>query len=159
MEYTDSFIEELLTCPKKITKPPAREMKLDRGNWKNNFELESEGGEFKFSVFIRYNDTFNENFSIGLDYNPREEPGTIALIRCNGPHGSTKQWDHHGRTHTHVASAETVNNGLKPESNIEITDRYTSWNEALQFFVKRVNIHGAEVSFPPPQGNLFDESE
>ena len=102
MEYTDSFIEELLTCPKKITKAPAREMKLDRGHWKNNFEVESENGEFKFSVFIRYNDTFNENFSIGLDYNPREEPGTIALIRSNGPHGSTKQWDHHGRTHIYM---------------------------------------------------------
>jgi hypothetical protein len=61
-------------------------MKKERGHWKKSFGLESEDGDHRFTVFIRYNDEFNENFSVGLVYNPRERRGEILLLRCNGPH-------------------------------------------------------------------------
>jgi hypothetical protein len=97
IEYTDEYIEELITCPKRITEPPPKEMKKERGHWKKSFGVESEDGDHRFTVFIRYNDEF-----------------------------------------------------------IEITDRYTSWQEALQYFLKHVNIKGAAEFFPPPQSDLFD---
>lgn len=159
MEYTDAYIEELIACPKRITKPPAREMKEDRGHWKNSFDLESEDGNHRFTAFIRYNDAFQENFSVGLDYNTREEKGTIPLLRCNGAHGGTRQWDHHDQPHIHTAKADMVNQRLKSETEIEITDRYTSWQDALQYFIRRTNIKGAQAYFPPPQTELFDNAE
>lgn len=156
MEYTDEHIEELITCPKEVTDPPPKEMKKERGHWKKSFELESKDGDHRFLAFIRYNDEFIENFSVGLIYNPRERRGKIHLLRCNGPHGGTREFDHHDKPHIHKAKPEIINQELNSETYIEVTDRYASWQEALQFFIRRVNIKNAAEHFPPPQSELFD---
>jgi hypothetical protein len=156
MEYTDEYIEELITCSKRITEPPPKEMKKERGHWKKSFGLESEDGEHRFTAFIRYNDEFNENFSVGLVYNPRDRRDKIHLLRCNGPHGGTIEWDHHDKPHIHRAKLEMVNQELNSETYIEITNRYTSRQEALQYFLRRVNIKGAAEFLPPPESDLFD---
>lgn len=136
-------------------------MRQYRGHMKNNFEVESEDGAYRFFVFIRYNEIFFENFSIGLNYNPREEKGSLLLYRCNGPHGGTRQWDHHDRPHIHTAKAEALNQKLNSETKIEPTTHYASWQDALQFFLKRTHIKDAHLYFPPPraQGELFNDEK
>ncbi len=86
MLYTDEIIEELLSCQKKVTNSP-KDSGVGRGSSKIKFALESTDGTYSFSGFISKNLTFQENFSIGLVYQPKDEKGTIVILRVNGPHG------------------------------------------------------------------------
>ena len=69
--YSEEEIGELISCPKVITDPPKREMRLERGSRRNNMRLRSQSDDREFSVFMRINEAFQENFSIGLEYSPR----------------------------------------------------------------------------------------
>jgi len=157
MIYTDELIARLVGCAKKITKPPSKNLKSDRGHLKNDFEIESEDGEHRFVCFVRVNEKFQENFSVGLDYLPKDEPGSVMLLRCNGPHGPTKVPSHHTISHIHRASANTINKGLRPESEIDITDAYSSYQEAIQYFLKTTNIRDDGPYFPTGQLTLFTQ--
>ncbi len=154
--YTDTQIEELIKCEKVIIEPPTREYKEERGHRKKNFTLQSVDGQFNFSVFIRESVHFKENFSIGMDYNPREEKGTICLLRFNGKHGGNTAHQHHFLFHIHKASAYTINSGLKPESNIEKSEEYASLEEAIQYFIKMINLATSDRKkyFPPSDQQL-----
>jgi len=156
--YEQEYIENLFRCEKEIIEPPTKEYKEDRGHMKKNFTLCSADGSFLFRAFIRFNTKFPENFSIGLDYNPREEKGTICLLRCNGTHGENKQIPHHDSFHVHKATAETINSDAKPESNIEITQEYGSIEQAIQYFLKFINLRQEDRNtyFPEKQAELFD---
>jgi len=161
MNYTDEFINQLFSCPKIFVDHPLKEYREDRGHMKKNFTLQSEDGQFFFKGFIRYNIRFPENFSVGLDYNPREEKGTICLLRCNGNHGENVVFPDHSTCHIHRATAHTINEGLKPESNIEETIAYMNVEEAIQYYIKLINIDSveAEKNFPPMQLTLFTDNE
>jgi len=150
--YTDSDIHELLRCEKRVVDPPSREYKEERGHLKKAFNLQSLDGKFIFNAFIRCNIHFRENFTVGLDFNPREEKGTICLLRCNGAHGENRLLPYHSSCHIHRASAESINSGVKPESNIFQTEEYSSLEEAIQFFVREINMSNADRReyFPPP---------
>ena len=158
MIYEEEYIAKLFGCPKEILEPPAKDYKEDRGHMKKNFTLQSLDGTFLFRCFIRYNVMFPENFTIGLDFNPREEKGTICLLRCNGTHGETRQIPHHASCHIHKASAESINSGLKPESNIEITEEYATIDQAIQYFINFINLKQEDriKYFPEKQIGLFD---
>ncbi len=51
--YNQQELEEMIICPKAIIKPPRKEMKLERGSFRNDFELESISDGIKFSAFMR----------------------------------------------------------------------------------------------------------
>lgn len=113
--YAAELIEELISCPKTVVEAPG-DMKEGRSGFiKRIFTLISVDDEYSFSGFITQNLTFTENFSIGLSFNPKDEKGKIVLLRCNGPHGGTKAIPHHAVCHIHTATAERVNEGLKPK--------------------------------------------
>lgn len=160
--YTDNIIQELLECEKQVVDPPSKDFKEDRGQLKKVFSLQSIDGKYAFNAFIRGNIYFNENFSVGLDYNPKEEKGTLCLLRCNGAHGENIVFPHHSYFHIHKANAESINSGLKPESNIVETDDYASLEEAIQYFILTINItiNDRRKYFPIPDSqtkmNLFD---
>lgn len=118
--------------------------------------MQSIDGRYSFSVYIRASIYFKENFSIGMDYSPKEEKGSICLIRCNGAHGENIAFPHHTTFHIHKASAETINSGLKPESNIEETTEYASLDEAIHYFCKEVNISLIDIRqyFPPSNNQM-----
>lgn len=156
MTYTDENIEMLLQCSKKITKPPSKSLKAERGQLKNDFEVESEDGAHRFACFIRVNERFEENFSIGLDYIPKDEPGSVVLLRCNGEHGPHKLHNHHHFCHIHRATVETIQKGLRPESVIEVTEAYSTYQEAIRYFLKLVHIKGGDALFPINEPELFD---
>jgi len=37
--YTQQEIDDLIACPKVVSEPPKREMKLDRGHFRNDMRL------------------------------------------------------------------------------------------------------------------------
>jgi len=102
------------------------------------------------------NEKFQENFSVGLDYIRKDEPGSIALLRCNGEHGPHKLYDHHHFCHVHRATAETIQKGVRPESVIEVTEEYSLYQEAIDYFLNLVHIKGGDAFFPTNQIEMFN---
>jgi hypothetical protein len=139
MLYTDEIIEELISCPKRVITAP-KDSGFGRGSSKVKFTLESVDANHSFSSFISQNLTFQENFSIGLVYQPKDEKGTIVLMRVNGPHGPNENIPHHEGPHVHLATAERINAGLRPEGYIETKVPYATIEDAIQYFIRRVNI-------------------
>ena len=132
-QLTKQDIEDLIHCRKKIIEQPKKEMSLSDGHWRNGMKLQSENGEHDFIVFMRKNEDFEENFSIGLICLPKHVKGDILLFRCNGPHGPHISFDHHDRHHIHIANE---------------TEEYASYWDALGYFLRECNIMGAEKHFP-----------
>lgn len=150
--YTQAEIDNLIGCPKTITTGPRREMALERGQFRNEFLCETADG-LRFSVFLRKNAMFEENFSIGLEHHT-DSGAKVILLRCNGPHGehlNGSPWSsdhpHFGR-HIHMATSESIADGLQSEKHATITDQYATFDDALAFLVLRCNIQGADKYFP-----------
>ena len=161
--FTDQLIEELISCSKTVVDAP-KDIKEGRlGFAKRVFTLMSKDGQHNFSGFITQNLTFTENFSIGLSFSPKEEKGKIVLLRCNGPHGGSINIPHHAACHIHLSTSERINNGLKPEGQIDMSNEYSTIEEAIQFYVRRINIVALDKQkyFPPPSGqkDLFIQLE
>ncbi len=158
MIYDDEYIKVLLDCEKEIVEPPTKDYQEDRGHKKKNFTLKSTNGKYLFRCFIRVNKTFMENFSIGINYKPKEEKGMICLLRCNGSHGENREIKHHQSFHIHKATAETINSGARPESNIEITEEYGSLEQAIEYFINLINLKKEDKQkyFPKRELGLFD---
>ena len=151
--WTQTELDELISCPKQVVEPPRKEMRSERGHQRNDMTLASLNGEQRFSVFIRINERFPENFSVGLIYDPRDEPGDLTLLRCNGRHGehdNSPMGDAHPHFgyHIHRARAEIVNAGLSPLKFAELTNTYASYPEALQYFLRLIHVVNADVYFP-----------
>lgn len=142
-------------------------MKIERGTIRNDMRLKAENSDLEFYVFMRINEKFPENFSIGLVVRPKDEPGDICLLRCNGPHGEFTdnplepiELHPHFCTHIHKAREQNMRDGLLPERHAEKTESYASYEEALSFFVKETNIINAERHLSiHPQLGLFNNSE
>jgi len=111
--FTEEALAELISCPKQVVDPPRREMRLDGKMKRNEMTLKSLDGKHQFHVFLRQNEDFPENFSIGLVYVPGEEPGEFILVRYNGQHGGTRAFEHHAVFHIHSMSAEDINAGSR----------------------------------------------
>lgn len=155
MIFTDELIQELVNCPKKVVDGP-KDSGVGRGSCKTKFLLESLDGNHSFSGFISKNLTFQENYSIGLVYNPKEEKGKIVLVRVNGPHGQNEYAPHHDGPHVHLSTAERINAGLKPEGVIETNVPYSTIEDAIQYYIKRINIRPEDRQkyFPTPSNQI-----
>jgi len=153
--YTEQVIKELISCPKVITEPP-RGKDARSSYTKSVFALDSKDGQFLFTGFITENLVFPENFSIGLVYKPREEKGSITLLRCNGMHGGTLQNPHHAYCHIHTVQSDFLNQGSKVESHIELTTEYSTLDTAIQFYINLIGLDpfDRQKYFPPPSGQI-----
>lgn len=165
--YSQKEINDLIVCPKMISEPPKREMKLIGADWRNDMKLiASDGTLGEFSVFMRKSEDFPENFSIGLIYHSKDERGEIGLIRCNGPHGDynggkSGDEDHpHWDYHIHTASERALDAGERAEKYAVKTSEYASFEEAVQYFVKTVNLEKGYVNqyFPRNRQRELDLS-
>ena len=120
-------------------------------------------GTRRFSVFVRQNARFIENFSIGLRYHSDDPTyGTITLVRYNGPHGerSRDPDGHYARPHIHRITADEVQSGSREpkERHREITDRYSTFETALHVFLSDAGIMNLSDYFPELlQLRLFDD--
>ena len=160
MEYTDEVLEQLIACPKRISQPPRKGMKPDGKHSRNDMELESLDGNHGFRAFMRQSLEFTEDFSVGLEYLPKDEPGRFCLVRCNGMHGGHQVHPHHGKCHIHRCTADDVNAGRRVERHIQPTCEYAAFPDALRYFLRTVNVQLADRSQHFPrllQGDLFAE--
>ena len=91
---TGHEIGRLIELPKDIVpKTPSVGYRHENGNRRCELEIAaSSRPDTKFTVFIRQNDKFIENFSIGLRYRTKDRRlGTITLVRYSGRHGETSR--------------------------------------------------------------------
>ncbi len=161
---TDQQILNLIGCPKIITKKePARGYREYNRHRRCDLELEFvDDSEAAFTVFIRQNNEFIENFSIGLRFQTNSPTlGAITLIRYNGPHGETSRDPdgHYARSHIHRITASELESGsVQPqETNREVTDRYSTFEQGLTVFFTDIRVTNFEDYYPGLlQGNLFD---
>lgn len=127
-------------------------MKSEGGHLRNDMVLRSTDGGLDFGVFIRINEAFAENFSIGLRYIMTDEPGSVVLLRCNGSHGGYADVSGNQRVHVgfhiHEATAENIAMNLRAERGGVATREFASYQQALSYFVKRVRIQDADRYFP-----------
>lgn len=161
----NSQIDALVSEPKQVTdRKPAADYRLDRGSYRCDLELESIGEpKHRFAVFVRRHAEFAENFSIGLMYrsdHPRFR--TVTLVRYNGPHGESSYSEdgHFSRPHIHYMRESELNRGHSvPQPRCrELTDRFTTFDQALNCFFTDTNIADYGLYFPHlTQGNMLDE--
>jgi hypothetical protein len=162
--YPQGKLDELVSCPKVITRPPKREMSPDRGSLRNEMEIKSANGEEIFEVFLRQSQAFPENFSIGLVWCPGEDPERVCLMRCNGPHGEflgePSSLQPHFGNHIHLATQEAIADGNKPEATASLTNEFASFEQAIAYFIVRCKIEDAWQYFPHAKSvPLFDNRE
>lgn len=161
MTFTDEFILELIGCPKIVTTPPSKKLKEELGYQRNSFEMVSPDELYSFSAFIRINLHFKENFSVGLKFHPKGDNKQIILLRCNGVHGENKAFPHHHKPHIHYTEAEDINIGVIRERKIELTEEYFSYQEALYYFVNRINLQSEDRTkhfINPNNTTLFNQN-
>lgn len=158
--FTEDELNALIFCPKQIEVPPRREMRTEGKMKRNEMTLRSSNGSEAFRVFLRQSLEFAENFSLGLIYVPIGDPGSFALVRCNGQHGGTASQPHHAYYHTHKCIADDLNDGILEPRRIEQTSAYASYFEALGYFLDMINLENAENFFPGiKQRLLFDDDQ
>ncbi|MDR3764237.1 MAG: hypothetical protein P4M01_09105 [Acidobacteriota bacterium] len=113
-----------------------------------------------FSMFLRQNEDFPENFSIGLKYHPNDGRSEIILLRCNGKHGmfnKTGVPDHpHFDFHVHRATEVALAAGLRAESRAEKCEEFASLEEALQYFVVAINLEQKDANKHFPKSTQAD---
>ena len=149
--YTQSEIDNLIKCQKIIIEPPPQNMRVERGHLKKDMKLQSVDSKHKFSAFMRINERFNENFSIGLIYIPMDDTPNLTLIRFNGPHG---EYIHdlidphpHFGYHIYKVTEKTIQDGTTSEKFIELTEEYSTFDDAIRYFIRYTNIIDAHKYF------------
>lgn len=152
---TDAEIHELIKVEKRIVGSISPTPKLVNRHFKNKMELESIDGRLKFTVFTRQLVEFMEDFSIGLMYN--HEGTKLILLRCNGKHAHLSlrenEPDSHAYTHVHLITQAQLERSVLDPRAIWESEKYTSFEEAIEYFCNTVNITNWKDKFPPP--NLF----
>jgi len=146
--WTQDELDQLISCSKQVAQPMRKQWRAERGNRKNEFILKSDSYEGVFPVYLRINDKFNENFSIGLDYQSPTEP-RIHLLRCNGMHEHINKFPElvpHCTFHVHKVKADALNEGNGELNFAEITKEYAAYAEALPHFLNIVNVMKSEIS-------------
>jgi hypothetical protein len=109
---------------------------------------------------MRQSEDFVENFSIGMIYQPGEEPGSFDLIRCNGQHGGERAHSHHALFHVHRARADDINAGILEARDIQQAENYASFREALAFFCRLIDMPTPDAYFPGiTQIRLFEAGD
>lgn len=160
---TDQEIERLVQLPKTIlSRTPVKGFREESGHKRCDLDLHAtQNNHITFTVFIRQNIKFAENFSIGLRYKTgNKRLGTVTLIRYNGPHGKPSHYSdsHHYKYHIHrITSAEIASGSLQPQERFrEITTRYRSFEEAIAVFFADISASNAGQYLQDVlQGSLF----
>ena len=113
---TDKDIQYLIDTPKRIhNRDPKKGYKMESNHRRCNLILIGvENNNIRFEVFIRQNQIFIENFSIGLHCQIPSLRNSVTLVRYNGPHGQIKRSkeDHHPEPHVHYITQEEIKSGV-----------------------------------------------
>lgn len=141
--YTNAELDELRSLPKRVTNPCARwsdKPKLRPGHRQRSFQAVGEGNdEPRFSIYQRQSLADDSNFSCGIAFLPRGGR-LLTLARYNGP--SHEHGDITYLPHVHRATEQAIAAGKKPESEAEVTDRFTTLEGALACLIEDFNLRG-----------------
>lgn len=165
-EWAQEQIDAMIAEPKRITVAPKRQMERGRGYQRNGMRLESLDGQRRFVAFLRVNNAFPENFSVGMDV-VLGDGSHLCLIRCNGPHEGVAGSEaapgvpnHHFGYHVHRAKTDNLDAGLRSERGAALTTAYGSFGEAITFFLRACGVQGGEAYFSDlTERRMFDETE
>lgn len=144
---TDEKIAQLLTCPKRVENPQARE-KQEGKHLRRDFRVVSDDGEHRFALFTRQSTRIAEGFSAGLLWHAKtgEE---VMLLRCNGsdhPHPNALERERiEFQHHVHLATERYIQANRKPEGYAEQTQAYKTLAGALHHLVQRAHIQGLQT--------------
>lgn len=144
-EFNDDKIHELIHCEKLIDELLPKQGYKEINKWYDSRKilLSSLNKPYKFEVFIRKHKTLIENFSIGLIYKAlSEDEKNITLCRYNGSHGQN-DWSidkHYSSFHIHKINNDLLKRGITEPKQIEITNKYASFDSALDVFCKDIKI-------------------
>lgn len=141
-------IHELIAVPKTILeKSPNSGYREENGSRRCDLKLQShgEGNDGIFTVFIRQNLKFIENFSIGLCYKKVDLGiSNVNLVRYNGPYGerSSAPDGHYAKPHIHrISETDLASGSTQPqEHNRVITDRYITLEQAIPLFFEDIGV-------------------
>ena len=161
---TERDLQGLREIPKTILeKSPRYGYREENGHRRCDLDLQGIANPtIHFGVFIRQNNRFIENFSLGLRYQTGDrDRGTITLVRYNGAHGEQALTPdaHFARPHIHYLTAQELAEGhLQPRDNRrEVTDRYATFEDAIRTFLQDIGTIGSDAYFPElTQLRLFD---
>ena len=155
---TDQQIQDLIAQPKAISrKEPARDYREENHQKRCDLVLRSiPEGVQTFTVFVRQNSIFIENFSIGLRYQANHsDVGTVTLTRYNGPHGesSISLDGHYALPHIHrITEEEMASGNTQPqEKHRQLTARYTTFEEGMRVFFDDIGVTDYADYFPELQ--------
>ncbi len=146
---TNEEIERYIKIEKELPKGKFKTNKTDR-YYECDIQLNCDAiNNVKFNVFIRQHIEMDHNFSIGLSIKLQNK-GTerrFNLYRFNGAK-SQHMTAHHRFPHIHILTEEDIilNRENKP-SNIKILNENISFNNAILYFVREINIINAENYF------------
>ena len=148
--YFGEDLQKLRSMPKMVTNPGARWVnKL--GHRQRNFKAVGQSDAYaRFIVYMRENSQDSEDFSCGIVYKPHSGPG-LTLARYNG--SSHRHGEISYKTHIHTATAESIAAGKKPESEAELSDRYSTISGALRCLLLDFKLSG--LSIPDPDERLL----
>ena len=152
---TNQNIHDLIRLPKAISsKTPAKGYREEQGSRRCELDLAPlDDFGCVFPVFIRQNLKFTENFSIGLRYSHEHQKSIpLTLVRYNGPHGESSRTadGHYAKPHIHLLTADEIAKGHSQpqERHREITNQYSTLEEALRVFFHDTRIQNYEEFFP-----------
>lgn len=146
--FTQAEIDALIACSKHIAEAPKPGMRVDGSHRRNGARLTAaDGTRGTFLLFVRQHVEWQENFSVGLRYEPQDGRQEITLIRCNGPHGVYNRGNNdfdpehpHWHPHIHKATEEALDSGFAAEKNATRTSEFTSLPEAVRYIVRAVGL-------------------
>jgi len=159
---TDDKIAELLSCPKHVDNPQARNISKDGHSQINYKVTATDGSESKFEIYVRQNSRkdMDDDFSCGISWvAPNGE--TLTLKRYNGPshdHPNHLENTHTGlKCHIHIATEKYIKANRKAEGFAQETDRFKTINGALHCLVVDCKITGIQTTpDSEDQPNLFE---
>ncbi|MCL1877718.1 MAG: hypothetical protein FWF80_02565 [Defluviitaleaceae bacterium] len=148
---SDDFINnELIGCSKRIYKSDKKQMFHENRHTRNNFSVKSHDDKYLFRLFLRQSCKFIKDFSVGLRWeNADKYIGVslpIVLLRCQGPHegGTPLGADIHHSFHIHeITAIDIQERRFSKPSYKDKTDKFSSFQSALFYFVSRCGITNA----------------
>jgi hypothetical protein len=151
---TDERIQQLLTMPKRVTNPTARQVE-DANHEKRDYVVESSDGNERFKLFVRQNKTITDDFSCGLQWLPAGGESLI-LARYNG-----SSHEHPNRLegtklsfvcHIHHTTERYLQANLKPEGFAAAeAATYKTCHGALHQLIVDCNITGLDTEADHPE--------
>lgn len=141
---TDERIHELISMSKIVQNPDAKEVKKP-GHIQRNFDLLSEEGSLRFSLYTRQNVKIIRDFSCGLIW-LAPNGKTLTLCRYNGPsHLHVNKLEDEELAyccHIHIATERYLRNRSKGEGFAYFTKKYKILEEALYILSEDCNVSG-----------------